>query len=197
MSISWRSSLKKSLKIASMTVVLLLLLVVGVLAYGKPQAVADEERGCPPDNRPPDNRPPDNRPPKECPPIVYPSIPRWNECRPKLGLFSGLLANATPIEINGTVVALVRDMLVLDTEDDQIRIHLPPVWTLEYEVMEREELFNSTFSAAGENVTVKALKAVLFENDGFSINVMMGYEIINADSVHAYAVLPFNIEVES
>lgn len=188
--------MKKSLKIASVTVVLLLLLGVGLFAYGRPQTVADKEQGCPPDNRPPDNRPPKNRPPIICPPM-----PRWRarapECYPKLELVKRLIANATPTEINGTVVALVRDMLVLDTDEGHIRIHLPPVWTLNYEVMQREELFNNTFSSIGQNVTVKALKTILFENDGLSINVMMGYEIINADSIHAYAVLPFNIEVES
>jgi len=185
------------LKIASITVVLLLLLGVGVLAYGRPQTVSDEEQCCPPDNRPPDNRPPENRPPKNRPPIVCPPMPRWPECYPELELFKRLIVNATPIEINGTVVALVNDMLVLNTDDGHVRIHLPSVWTLNYEVMRREELFNDTFSSIGQNVTVKALKAVLLEGDGFSINVMMGYEIINADSVHAYAVLPFNIEVES
>jgi hypothetical protein len=105
--------------------------------------------------------------------------------------------NATLTEINGTVVALVNYMLVLDTEEGHVRIHLPPVWTVNCEVLQREELFNDTFSSVGQNVTVKALKTMLFEGDGFSISVMMGYEIINADSVHAYAVLPFNIEVES
>lgn len=184
--------MKKSLKIASVTVVLLLLLGVVVLAYGRPQTVADKEQGCPPNNRPPDNRPPKNRPPIICPPM-----PRWPECYPKLELFKRLIANATSIEINGTVIALVKSMLVLDTDEGHVRIHLPPVWTLNYEVTRREELFNNTFSSIGENVTVKALKAVLFENDGLSINVMMGYEIINADAIHAYAVLPFNIEVES
>ena len=180
-----------------MTVVLLLLLGVGVLAYGRPQDADDEERGYRPDNRPPDNRPPDDRPPKDRPPIICPPTPRWSECRPKLRFFRRLTNNATPIEINGSVVALVKNMLVLDTDDGHLRIHVPPVWTLNHEVMETEELFNSTYSSTGENVTVKALKAVLFENEGLSINVMMGYEIINADSVHAYAMLPFNIEVES
>lgn len=171
--------------------VLLLLLGFGVLAYGKPQTAADKEDDRPPNNRPPDNRPPDNRPPTICPPIS-----RWPECYPKLELFKELIANATPIEINGTVVALIKDMLVLDTDEGHVRIHLPPVWTINYEVMQTEELFNNTFSSIGQNVTVKALKAVLFENEGLSINIIMGYEIINAESVHAYAVLPFNIEVK-
>jgi len=182
--------LKKSLKIASVTVILLLLLGVVVIAYGRPQNMADKEKGCPPDNRPPDNRPPMNRPPVKCPPI--PCLP---ERKPKLELLRRLIENATPTEIDGTVVALVEKMLILDTGEGHVRIHLPPTWSVNYTVMEKEELFNSTFSAIGENVTVKALKAVLFDGDGFSINVMMGYEIVNADSVHAYAVLPSNIEV--
>ncbi len=189
--------MKKGLKIASITVIVLLLLGVGVLAYGIPKTVADKEQCCPPDNRPPDNRPPDNRPPKNCTPIIWPPMPRWPECYPKPELFKRLMANATLVEINGTVVALVNDMLVLDTEEGHVRIHLPKVWTVNYEVMQREELFNGTFSSVGQSVTVKALKTVLFEGDGFSVTVMMGYEIINADSAHAYAVLPFNIEAES
>ena len=182
--------MRRSLKIASVTVVLLLLLGV-VIVYGKPQNTGDKSKGFPPDNRPPDNRPPINRPPVKCPPI--PCLP---ERQPKLELLRRLIETATPTEINGTVVALVEKMLVLDTDEGHVRIHLPPTWSVNYTVLEKEELFNNTFSAIGENVTVKALKAVLFDGDGFRINVMMGYEIVNANSVHAYAVLPFNIEVE-
>jgi len=177
--------LKKSLKAASITAILLLLIGVIVVAYGNPQT--DKEKG-----RPPDNRPPMNRPPVDCAPMPQPP-----EGIPRLIRYRRLIANATPTEINGTVVAVVRNMLVLDTDEGHVRIHLPPVWTVNSEVMEREELFNNTFSTVGQEVTVMVLKTVVFENDDLTINLMMGYEIVNAAEVHAYAALPFNIEVEA
>ncbi len=50
----------------------------------------------------------------------------------------------------------------------------------------------------GEQVTVKALRSDLTENEGvgYSIYMLFGYEIVYGESdMTAYAVLPFNIEV--
>jgi hypothetical protein len=63
--------------------------------------------------------------------------------------------------------------------------------------MGRAALFNGTFAGSGQNVTVKVLESKVFSNANFSLNVMMGYEAINATGTHAYAVLPFNIQPHS
>jgi len=46
-------------------------------------------------------------------------------------------------------------------------------------------------------LTVSVLKSDLFSNANFSVNVMLGYEAVNATGTHAYAVLPFNIQPTS
>ncbi|MGD0977847.1 MAG: hypothetical protein ABR962_01765 [Candidatus Bathyarchaeia archaeon] len=105
------------------------------------------------------------------------------------------LENATITMVNGTVVSMLKGMLILETGSSEVRILVPKYWSVGTEVVGRWKLFNSTysFSAPGQNVTVKALKSEIFENPSFSINVMVGYEITNATGTTAYAVLPFNI----
>lgn len=105
------------------------------------------------------------------------------------------LENATITTVNGTVVSLFKDMLILDTGSSEVRVLMPKYWSVGGEVVGRWKLFNSTysFSAPGQNVTVKALESEMFENPSFSINVVVGYEITNATGTTAYAVLPFNI----
>jgi hypothetical protein len=114
--------------------------------------------------------------------------PKW------LGKF---LENATLSTVSGTVSSQLRGMLILNTDSGQIRILLPKGWTLNNEVVTRAALFNSSYASGGDNVMVKVLKSDVFSNTNFSLNVMIGYEAINATGTHAYAVLPFNIEPSS
>jgi len=111
-----------------------------------------------------------------------------------LQLSEVFLQNATLSTVSGTVVSTVQGMLVLDTGSGQVRVLLPKDWTVDNEVVGRAALFNGTFASQGQSVTVKVLESNVFSNANFSINVMMGYEAINASSTHAYAVLPFNIQ---
>jgi hypothetical protein len=108
-----------------------------------------------------------------------------------------LLQNGTLSTVNGTVVSEVRGMLVLGTSAGQVRVLLPKDWTVGSEVVDRAKLFKGTFAGAGQSVTVKVLESEVFSNADFSVNVMMGYEVINATGTHAYAVLPFNIQPKS
>ncbi|MGA3192377.1 MAG: hypothetical protein ABSD73_07670 [Candidatus Bathyarchaeia archaeon] len=108
-----------------------------------------------------------------------------------------LLQNATLSTVQGTVVSELRGMLILDTGSSQVRVLLPKAWTLGSEVVGRAALFNGTFANPGQSVTVKVLESNVFSNANFSINVMLGYEAINATNTHAYAVLPFNIQPAS
>jgi hypothetical protein len=111
--------------------------------------------------------------------------------------FNMLSENATLSTVNGTVVSEVNGMLILNTDTTQIRVLLPKEWSVGNEVIDRASLFNGTFASAGQSVTVKVLESGLFSNANFSVNVMLGYEAINATAVHAYAVLPFNIQPKS
>jgi hypothetical protein len=107
------------------------------------------------------------------------------------------LENATLSTVQGTVVSEVKGMLILNTDAGQVRILLPKDWTVGNEVMGRAALFNGTFASSGQNVTVKVLESEVFSNANFSLNIMIGYEAINATATHAYAVLPFNIQPHS
>lgn len=105
-----------------------------------------------------------------------------------------LSQNTTLSTVQGTVVTEVNGMLVLDTGSGEVRIMLPREWTVGSDVVSRSTLFNGTFASPGQTVTVKVLESDVFSNASFSINTMLAYEAINASSVHAYAVLPFNIQ---
>jgi hypothetical protein len=111
--------------------------------------------------------------------------------------FNMLSENATLSTVNGTVVSEVNSMLILNTDTTQIRVLLPKEWTVGNDIVDSASLFNGSFASAGQSVTVKVLESDLFSNANFSVNVMLGYEAINATAVHAYAVLPFNIQPNS
>jgi len=131
----------------------------------------------------------------DIPPVIDENIPCPQPVdRPRFELLKRFLANSTPVEIRGNVVRLVKRLLVLNTERGQVRIHLPLTWIVEEQELEREDLFEIDYLTIGQNITVKALKGTLVTKEVYSIYVLFGYEIINANSVHAYAVLPFNIE---
>lgn len=108
-----------------------------------------------------------------------------------------LSENATLSTVQGTVVSVVRNMLVLNTDTGQIRIQLPRDWTVSNETVSSNELFNGTFASADQSVTVKVLESNMFSNANFSINMMLAYEATNASGTTAYAVLPFNIQPTS
>lgn len=105
------------------------------------------------------------------------------------------LENATVTTVNGTVVSLLKGMLILDTGSSEVTVLMPKYWSVGSEVFGRWKLLNSTysFSGPGQNVTVKAVESEMFENPSFSINVMIGYEVTNATGTTAYAMLPFDI----
>ena len=112
----------------------------------------------------------------------------------KIKLAYWFLNHSEPVEIEGTAVNLTKNMLIVSTTEDQIRVHLPPEWTVGNELIQREELFASGYLSEGENITVKALEANLIDKEGLRIYLLVGYEIINESGVHAYANLPINIE---
>jgi hypothetical protein len=108
-----------------------------------------------------------------------------------------LSENATLSTVQGTVVSQSRDFLILDTGAGQVRVMIPNEWTVGSEIVNSASLFNGTFVSSGQTLTVNVLKSELFSNANFSVNVMLGYEAVNATGTHAYAVLPFNIQPAS
>ena len=117
-------------------------------------------------------------------------------CKPRLKARLGwwFLNHSQPTEVDGAAVALFKNKLILDTSEGQIRIRLPQAWTVNGEVTMREELFESGYLSEGENITVKALRADVINKQGLCVYLLLGYEIINESTVHAHAILPFNIE---
>jgi hypothetical protein len=105
-----------------------------------------------------------------------------------------LSQNSTLSTVQGTLIAVSRDLLVLSTDSGQVRVMILNEWTVGSEVVDRATLFNGTFVSPGQSLTVNVLKSDLFSNTNFSVNVMLGYEVVNATGTHAYAVLPFNIQ---
>jgi hypothetical protein len=108
-----------------------------------------------------------------------------------------LSENATLSTVQGTVVSQTRDLLILNTDSGQVRVMIPNEWTVGNEVVNSASLFSGTFVSSGDTLTVNVLKSDLVSNASFSVNIMLGYEAVNATGTHAYAVLPFNIEPAS
>ncbi len=153
-------------------------------------------------NGPPSNRPPDNRPPNKTDviivekPVPMSILDMFALNNRSLALLERLLQNTTSVSVNGTVIGLVNGSLLLRSDATQWSIFLPDVWNYNFSFVSRRALFNGTFAGMGMNVTVYALKLVLFAADSFDVNVLFGYKIMNAKGTWAFAVLPFNIETK-
>lgn len=123
-------------------------------------------------------------------PVVKPGCrPGWR----KKGRLVWFLKNAEETEVTGEVVALERDILVLDVEGESaVNILVAPKWTDMEDVLESEELFGIL---DGKTITMKALKAGYTNPNKVTVSVIFGYEIVDGEEDY-YAVLPFNIEVD-
>jgi hypothetical protein len=113
---------------------------------------------------------------------------------PRVRFAVWFLRHAESTEIDGAVMALAEKKLILDTVEEQIRVNLPAEWTVNNEVLTREELFAGGYLSEGEIVTIKALRADLVDEEGLRIYLLVGYELVNTSGVHAIANLRINIE---
>lgn len=114
---------------------------------------------------------------------------------PKLLVLKHLLAHSTAVTINGTIVTHARNILIVDSSGTTLGVILPPAWNVDSEVMGVWKLFNQSYVANGDGVTIKALKDAYTNDQGVTISIIFGYEIVdNTNGNHLYAVLPFNIE---
>jgi hypothetical protein len=113
---------------------------------------------------------------------------------PRVRFAVWFLRHADSTEVDGTVMALAEKKLILNTAEDQIRVNLPAEWTVNNEVLTREDLFAGGYLSEGETVTVKALGADLIDEEELRIYLLVGYELVNESGVHAIANLRVNIE---
>jgi hypothetical protein len=95
------------------------------------------------------------------------------------------LNHSEPTEIDGAAVALFKNMLIVDTGEGQIQIHLPQAWTINGEITMREELFESGYLSEDENITVKALRADVIDKEGLCVYLLLGMKSsTNLQSTH-------------
>ncbi|WNZ30094.1 MAG: hypothetical protein IAX21_04375 [Candidatus Bathyarchaeota archaeon] len=118
---------------------------------------------------------------------------RW-WIRPKARFAAWFLQNSEPVQVQGTIVALSDNKLVSNTATDQIRVHLPAEWTVNNEVLTREELMASGYMCAGETITIKTLQAEVTNKEGLRIYITAAYELTNQAGQTAIANIIINIE---
>jgi len=112
--------------------------------------------------------------------------------RCRAGLILGFLKRAEPTVVEGKAVALVKNILVLNVDDEPVRVLLPPTWTtMDGEVIAREDLMESI---GDQTITITGLQASFENPQGVTISIILGYEITTEVS-DFYAALPFNINI--
>ncbi len=89
--------------------------------------------------------------------------------RTKARFAAWFLNNAESVQVQGTVVAVSDNKLILNNVADQIRVHLPAEWTVNNEVLTREELLTSGYMSAGETITIQTLQAQATNKQGVTI----------------------------
>ena len=112
--------------------------------------------------------------------------------RPRVRFAVWFLKNAEPTEVEGTAVALAQKKLIVNVEEEQIRVNMPIQWTVNNEVLTLKELFENHLE--GEEVTIKALAADMIDEEGLRIYILVGYELSAGSGVQATACLKVNIE---
>jgi hypothetical protein len=118
---------------------------------------------------------------------------RW-WIRPKARFAAWFLNNADAVQVQGAVVAVSDNKLILNTATDQIRIHLPAEWTVNNEALTREELLTSGHMSAGESITIQTLQAQATNKQGVTIYITAAYELTNQVGQTAIANIIINIE---
>ncbi len=114
--------------------------------------------------------------------------------RPKARFVAWFLNNADVVQVEGTVVAVSDNKLILNTASDQIRVHLPAEWTVNNEVLTREELLTSGYMSAGETINIQTLQAQATNKQGVTVYMTAAYELTNQAGQPAIANIIINIE---
>lgn len=103
------------------------------------------------------------------------------------------LKHAKATEIEGSVMALVQKKLILNSNEELIRINMPGQWIVENQVMTLTELFED-YLGVDEKIAIKALVAEMIDKEDLRIYILAGYEVVTDSGVKAVANLKVNIE---
>ncbi len=103
------------------------------------------------------------------------------------------LKHAKPTEIEGAVLALAQKKLILNSNEELIRINMPRQWIVENQVMTLTELFEDYLSQGGK-IAINALIADIIDREGLRIYIVVGYEVVTESGVKAIANFKVNIE---
>jgi hypothetical protein len=102
------------------------------------------------------------------------------------------LKNAETSTVEGKVVALAQRKIVINTDEDQIRVMMPLQWTVDEQLLSIKELFENHLE--GQNVIVKVLQAKIIDKEGLRIYIQVGYELTTESGIEANACTRINIE---
>ncbi|MBT8172155.1 hypothetical protein KJN74_04730 [Candidatus Bathyarchaeota archaeon] len=120
------------------------------------------------------------------------SKPEGFQARPRVRFAVWFLKHAQPNEVEGKVVALVQKKLVINVEDELIRVNMPRQWVTNNEVFTLRELFENHLH--GEELIIKVLEADMINKEGIRIYIFVGYELVTDSGFKATACLKMNIE---
>lgn len=103
---------------------------------------------------------------------------------------------AEVVVVEGGVTAYHNNILVLTAdEEERLNIVLPGVWNIDSDIVRLQQIYEEELVSIGDEITVKALKRTVTNENGVTVTVIFGYEINDlSNSNHLYAVLPVNIE---
>lgn len=118
--------------------------------------------------------------------------PGNHSIRPRERFLVWFMNNAEPTEIEGKVIVLSEKKLILNTDEEQIRVNMPNKWTIDEQVLTLEELYENHL--VGYSVTINVLEADMINKEGLRIYILVGYELITDSGSQAKACLKINIE---
>jgi hypothetical protein len=103
---------------------------------------------------------------------------------------------AEAVDVEGEVAAHHNNILVLTAdEEERLYIVLPRVWNINSDIVRLQQIYEQDLFSIGDEITVKALKRTVTNENGVTVTMIFGYEINDlSNGNHLYAVLPVNIE---
>jgi hypothetical protein len=103
---------------------------------------------------------------------------------------------AEAVVVEGVVTAHHNNILVLTADEEKrVNIVLPRVWNSNSDIVRLQQIYEEEIVSIGDEITVKALKRRVTNENGVTVTMIFGYEINDlANGNDLYAVLPVNIE---
>ena len=103
---------------------------------------------------------------------------------------------AETVVVEGGVTAYHNNILIVtEGEGERLNIVLPGVWNIDSDIVRLQQIYEEELVSIGDEITVKALKRTVTNENGVTVNMIFGYEINDlSNGNHLYTVLPVNIE---